>query len=233
MDTYTAAGSQEDGAGDSVVLAAVAAGDPDALAVLWHRHAATVIRFCIRRCETADDVADAVAETFLVAWRAAGRYRPETPTAAPWLLGIARRTVARQHRTVAGSRRLAQRLARRADGWPRFADEEYAAVDAAVDAAQQAPAIKAALRALPARERQVLELVAYDELDPTEAARVLGVSPNAARLRLARARRRLRERFPDVSAELVGPVRRDARPAAPAAALPPPDDRQGDASRAQ
>ena len=44
-----------------------------------------------------------------------------------------------------------------------------------------------------AGDRKVLELVAYEQLSPTEAASALGMSPNAARLRLARARRRLRE----------------------------------------
>lgn len=201
METDKTANSLSGGASDAEVLAAVAAGDADALGVLWRRHAAAVVGFCIRRCATADDVADAAAETFLAAWRAAGGYRPETDTAAPWLLGIARHVVARQHRRVAVSLRLAERLIRRAEAAPRFAGEEYEAVDAAVDAAKQAPAIAAALRALPAREREVLELVAYDQLEPAEAARVLGVSPNAARLRLSRARRRLQERLPEMTAD--------------------------------
>jgi DNA-directed RNA polymerase specialized sigma24 family protein len=46
-----------------------------------------------------------------------------------------------------------------------------------------------------AGDRKVLELVAYAQLSPSEAALALGISPNAARLRLARARRRLRERL--------------------------------------
>jgi RNA polymerase sigma-70 factor (ECF subfamily) len=46
---------------------------------------------------------------------------------------------------------------------------------------------------MPVGDRKVLELVAYAQLSPTEAALALGISPNAARLRLARARKRLRE----------------------------------------
>ncbi len=52
----------------------------------------------------------------------------------------------------------------------------------------------------------MLELVAYEQLSPTEAALALGISPNAARLRLARARKRLREQLPaEPSAGLAAP----------------------------
>jgi DNA-directed RNA polymerase specialized sigma24 family protein len=47
--------------------------------------------FGIHHCATSEDVADLVVDTFLAAFRAAGRYRAETATAAPWLLGIATR----------------------------------------------------------------------------------------------------------------------------------------------
>lgn len=231
MDTDTAGARHSHDVSDADVLMAVAGGDAEALAVLWQRHATVVIGFCIRRCATADDVADAVAETFMAAWRAAGRYRPETPTAVPWLLGIARRVVGRQHRATARSLRLVGRLAARAGGSPRFVDEEYEAVDAAIDAAQQAPAVEEALRALPTRERDVLELVAYDQLEPGEAAKALGVSPNAARLRLARARRRLRERLPELGADHVNRGRLDDIPATATPDIPRADDRPGDNSR--
>jgi len=133
-----------------------------------------------------------VADTFLAAFRAAGRYRAETASAAPWLLGIATRLASNQHRTLARWRRASRRAAGEP---PRFTGEEYEAVEAAIDAGRQTPHVQAALRAMPAGDRKVLELVAYAQLSPTEAALALGISPNAARLRLARARKRLRERL--------------------------------------
>jgi RNA polymerase sigma-70 factor (ECF subfamily) len=62
---------------------------------------------------------------------------------------------------------------------------------------------------MPVGDRKVLELVAYAQLSPSEAAVALGISPNAARLRLARARRRLREQLPSAerSAGLAAPNR--------------------------
>jgi RNA polymerase sigma-70 factor (ECF subfamily) len=49
-----------------------------------------------------------------------------------------------------------------------------------------------ALRALPAAEREVLLLVAWEQLTPAEAAAVLGVPQGTVRSRLHRARAALR-----------------------------------------
>jgi RNA polymerase sigma factor (sigma-70 family) len=189
---------------DQELLAATAAGDGEAFAIFWRRHTSTVMAFGIHHCATSEDVADLVADTFLAAFRAADRYRPQTATAAPWLLGIATRLASNQHRTLARWRRGNQRVAGER---PRFTGEEYEAVEAAIDAARQAPHVQAALRAMPDGDRKVLELVAYAQLSPSEAALALGISPNAARLRLARARKRLREQLPsaDPSAGLAAP----------------------------
>jgi RNA polymerase sigma-70 factor, ECF subfamily len=189
---------------DQELLAATAAGDGEAFAVFWRRYTTIVMAYGIHRCATSEDVADLVADTFLAAFGAAGRYRAETATAAPWLLGIAARAASNQRRGLA--RRL--RVSRRAAGEPpRFTGEEYEAVEAAIDAARQAPHVQAALRTISARDRKVLELVAYAQLSPSEAALALGISPNAARLRLARARKRLRERLQpiDPGAGLAAP----------------------------
>jgi RNA polymerase sigma factor (sigma-70 family) len=190
---------------DQELLAATAAGDGEAFAIFWRRHASTVMAFGIHRCASSEDVADLVADTFLAAFRAAGHYRAQTATAAPWLLGIATRLASNQHRTLARWRRVHRRVAGEP---PRFTGEEYEAVEAAIDAARQTTHVQAALRAMPVRDREVLELVAYGQLSPSEAGLALGISPNAARLRLARARKRLRERLlaADPSADPAAPT---------------------------
>ncbi|WP_205699163.1 RNA polymerase sigma factor [Conexibacter sp. SYSU D00693] len=184
---------------DAQLLAGTAAGDPDAFAAFFRRHEQTVTAFVLRRCAGPDEVADAVADTFLAALRGAGRFRDEHPDggARPWLLGIAVRVVLRQRR---GARRRLRLGARAAGAQPRYAGAEADAIAAAVDAARRRPELEAALDALPRREREVLELVVHDELTPTEVAAALGISANAARLRLSRARARLRAALGDDTA---------------------------------
>lgn len=63
-------------------------------------------------------------------------------------------------------------------------------VDSMLDAARAAPALEAALASeLTPSERELFLLVAYDELSVAEAARSLGLTPVAGRMRLARARK--------------------------------------------
>jgi len=86
-----------------------------------------------------------------------------------------------------------QRLDRRLQNLPSLGPEENAAVEAALDAARLAPQLTAALAALRPKDRELLELVSRDGLTPTQAGAVLGMNPNTARLRLSRARARLRK----------------------------------------
>lgn len=174
---------------DQRLLAAAAAGDADAFAAFFRRHERVVTRFAIARSADADEVADVVSETFLAALRGAGRYVPEHPHAVPWLLGIAIRVLLRRQRSA---RRRLRLRARVAGTMPRYVGGEADAIARAVDAARRRPELDAALSALPARERAVLELVAHADLSPAEAAVALGISANAARLRLSRARSRMR-----------------------------------------
>ncbi len=175
---------------DAQLLNAAAQGDAQAFSVFFRRHVDSVTRYAFRRCATPEDVSDLVGECFLIALQAAGRYRPETDTALPWLFGISRRLVAKQRRRLASRSRL---LAKTSNVFPRFTEGEEDAVAAAIDAARQAPLLEAAISRLSPSERDVLELVAYDGLTPTEAAFALGITANAARLRLSRARKTVRE----------------------------------------
>jgi RNA polymerase sigma-70 factor (ECF subfamily) len=176
-------------ADDRDLLAATARGDSDAFACFFRRHEARVTAFCIRRCAGPDEVADAVADTFLIALRRAGAYEPSLDTALPWLVGIAQRVVHRQER----GRRRRGRLHRRVAGASgAYTDDEAERIIAAIDAARRSDDLRDVLAELPRGERRILELVAYADLTPAEAASALGISANAARLRLARARRRVR-----------------------------------------
>lgn len=63
------------------------------------------------------------------------------------------------------------------------------------------PEIVAALEALPEPDRQVLRLSAWDGLEVTEIAAVIGITPSGVSSRLHRARRRLRDELAQVRGE--------------------------------
>jgi RNA polymerase sigma factor (sigma-70 family) len=179
---------------DAELLAATAAGDADAFGCFYRRHEALVVAYALHRCTNASDVADLVGDTFVGALRSASRFAEGDGDAAAWLLTIARRALAHQRRSFLRRQRLGRRLA----SLPTFSADEADAVAAALDAARLAPELSAALRTLPLKDRELLMLVHRDGLTPTQAGRVVGMNPNTARLRLSRARARLRERLGDV-----------------------------------
>jgi RNA polymerase sigma-70 factor (ECF subfamily) len=141
---------------------------------------AAVLGFAIRRLPDRATAEDAAAETFAVAWRRRDLI-PDEPL--PWLYGIALRVVANQRRSGARRGRLRDRLAQEAGARGRAPE--------AFDALHRRDAFSRAFRLLAEDDREVLRLIAWDGLDSAEAARVLGCSSAAFRVRLHRARRRL------------------------------------------
>ena len=174
---------------DGELLVATAAGDADAFGCFYRRHQALVVAYAVHRCLNASDVADLVGDTFIGVLRSAPRFAERDGDAVAWLLTIARRTLAHQRRSFLRRQRLGLRLA----GLPTFSADEADVVEAALDAARLAPELSAALRLLPSKDQELLMLVHRDGLTPADAGRVLGMNANTARLRLSRARARLRE----------------------------------------
>ncbi len=146
-------------------------------------HHDAVRRYIIRR-QSGALVDDALAETFLVAWRRLDEIPDRT---LPWLLGVARRVLADQRRGVRRRRSLSERLHVNALADGATGDWEAPA--------GLTPELAAALAALTEPEREALLLVAWDELSAGDAARVAGCSAAAFRVRLHRARRRVAGRL--------------------------------------
>lgn len=108
-----------------------------------------------------------------------------------WLYGIARNLVAGERRQKAREVRTAARIR----GRELVDEDDLAALHERIDRESAARALYQELSPLPAGERAVLELVALDGLSVREAGRALRIGPVAARVRLHRARRRLRSRL--------------------------------------
>ncbi|WP_344272836.1 RNA polymerase sigma factor, partial [Actinomadura napierensis] len=134
--------------------------------------------------QAADDV---VAETFLAAFRRRGRYDLARPDARPWLYGIAANLIGKHRRSET---RMLQALARTgADPVTDAIDR----ADARVSAAAVSRRLAGALADLPARDRDVLLLVAWADLSYQQVAEALSIPVGTVRSRLNRARRKVRE----------------------------------------
>lgn len=134
-----------------------------------------------RRHVGAEGAEDVVSETFLVAWRRRGELPDEL---LPWLLVVARKTIANRRRSDARRARLHAAAA-------EFAQLCTSVTPAAEETAAARAATVAALAALTDLEREALLLVAWDGLAPPDAASVAGCSRRAFEVRLSRARARL------------------------------------------
>jgi len=171
--------------------------DPTALEMFYRRHVAEVTRFVARRVGDPHTVDDLTTEVFLAAIEAAGRYRAGRGSPRAWLLGIARNLVAAEWRRQAGELDKTQRAAGR-----RYLDgDDIARLEEQIDAERAARVLYASVAVLPRRLRGVIELVDLDGLPLSEAAAALGVREGTARVRLHRARRRLRAESESAPAE--------------------------------
>jgi len=142
-----------------------------------------LLAYALRRVEQAEDAADVVAETFLVAWRREWEMPPDAEVRL-WLYGVARRVLANHRRGGVRRERLGEKLRQRLRGVT------------GVDPADEVPVrltVRAALARLSELDREVLMLTFWEGLEPREAAAVLDVSAATVRTRLSRARARLRD----------------------------------------
>ncbi|MFP3939228.1 MAG: RNA polymerase sigma factor [Thermoanaerobaculia bacterium] len=161
-----------------------------------------LLRYCLGRTGSAEQ-AEEVAQEALAAL--VGRWRRHGPPDSPegFVFAVARRRAVR-----AGLwRRLLLPLSALGNGHDDAPDPRApAARDPAVSAGsagtdpnplerldrrRELARVLAALRRLPGRDREALLLAAAGELSTPEAARVLGISTSAFKMRLHRARRRL------------------------------------------
>ena len=135
-------------------------------------------RFLARRTDpaTAEDV---LAETLLVCWRRADDL-PGDPL--PYAYGVARHCLHNAERSLRRQQRLAARVAAMdppAESVPGPGERDGALLET--------------LAGLRPEDAELLRLWAWEQLTPAEIAVVLGITPNAASIRLHRARRALRD----------------------------------------
>lgn len=181
------------GMGVTKIRAGASRASADRFEALYRDHYTDVFAYVVRRAnpEAAHDV---VADTFVVAWRKIDRV-PAEPL--PWLLAVARRTLANHRRSMHRRERLLRRMA----------TERAPAPDALPSPGGLPSLLFEALTRLPEPDQEMLALIAWEGFSPSDVAHAFGITQVACRVRLHRARRRLHKEIDRIDAQKGAAVR--------------------------
>jgi RNA polymerase sigma factor (sigma-70 family) len=156
---------------------------------IYRANVAVISGFFERRCTEPQEVADLTSETFEEAIRSYAGFDPRRGTVRAWLFGIARHRYARHCERYTREQALTQRVG----VVHPLAEDVREEIEARIDAQRAARLVLARCADMSELDRSVVELVDLSGLSSVEAAAVLGVKPTTVRVRLFRARARLRK----------------------------------------
>lgn len=170
----------------------VAASRDERFTALYDAAYADLLRFVRRRVHVAR-AEDVVSDVMLVAWRRLDDVPASLSAARAWLFGVAYKTLQNSRRREDKQAAIAVRLAEVA--------QVTAGSDQSSDALTDRVEVASAWPLLSAVHQEAIALAVFDGLTAPEAARVLGITPVAFRLRLSRARKALRHHITFANAE--------------------------------
>lgn len=173
-----------------------AGGDDDAFRTLVRQVHPTLRRWALARTGDPDAADEAVQRTLIRMHRGLGRFSGRAALTS-WLYRILSNAVIDMHRSEA------------ARPFPEEEVEEVPGDDEGRDpirklyAGRVAGAVRDFFETLPPRQREVMELVDFEGLAPTEVAEMLDVKPGTVRANLFKARRTIRRRVLERHPELT------------------------------
>lgn len=161
---------------------------------LLDRHLDLVSAYVRRRVSNTSDCEEIVADVFVKAWRAAASRPSDPEQETAWLMSIARNRVIDQYRRASAHGRMRRRL-------------RWRGVDTAVPPPPLPDdgTLTTALQRLPADDRELLRLVAWEQLPHRDIAMILGCTTANVSVRLHRARARLRALLNEIDVSQVTP----------------------------
>jgi RNA polymerase sigma-70 factor, ECF subfamily len=182
-------------ADEETLVARLRGGDARAFEEMVRLHMPRMLRVARRFLMNEEDARDAVQDAFVSAFRSMGSFEGNAMLAT-WL-----------HRIVVNASLVKLRTRRRHPEediealLPRFAEDGHQSeasiawsepADSAIERAELANQVRVAIEKLPETYRVVLLLRDIEELSPQEVAEMLGITTNAVKVRLHRARQALR-----------------------------------------
>jgi RNA polymerase sigma factor (sigma-70 family) len=179
-------------------IIARASRQPELFGIVFDRHFATIHRYLERRIgrDGADELS---GDVFRIAFEQRSRFQPVHESALPWLYGLATNLMLKRWR---GEGRHLRALKRLEGSW-RDDDADLEGADDRLSAQAARAELLDALDGLAGRDRDVLLLVAWEELTYEEVAAALGIPQGTVRSRLNRARLALRELLAGIGNEPV------------------------------
>jgi RNA polymerase sigma factor (sigma-70 family) len=167
--------------------------DQEALRVLFRRHEKPVYNLLYRMLSNHDDAEEALAEVFVKVWRAAATFKGDAKFTT-WLFRIASNTARDFLRSRMTKREVSLeevvvdevQVAERSQ--TKVPDPE----ECAINAEDRARILKA-MKELSEEDRLLVSLYHFQELDYEEIAQIAGVPPSNLKVKLFRARQRLKK----------------------------------------
>jgi RNA polymerase sigma-70 factor (ECF subfamily) len=178
------------------LLEAAKGGDRQALERLLGNHQARVFRFGKKMCGDEDDAQDVLQETLLAAARTLPDFRGAS-SVSTWLYTIARSFCIKKRRASKFAPAVLESLDQEAEQGTAVADPGRSPEELAAGQQLQA-ALDGAIDALEPMYREVLVLRDVEGLPAADVAEALGLSVEAVKSRLHRARMAVRERVAPV-----------------------------------
>ena len=167
------------------------AGDLDAFSEVYAQYERQVFRYAYHLLGHADDADDVKQETFLRAYRAISKFRSDC-SLKTWLLRIC--TNLCRDRIKSKSRHKEVLYDPHDVPADLFWDTDAIDPHEVAERSQMVAVVRSALKGMPEDQRNIIMLREVEDLSYEEIAEVIGCSRASVKLRLFRARQRLRER---------------------------------------
>jgi RNA polymerase sigma-70 factor, ECF subfamily len=172
----------------------VAHGDTDAFNEVYERFAGAMFSLALRILRDGPAAEDVVQETFVQIWEKAAAYNPKLGKPMTWAVTLVRNRAIDRLRTSARRQKLAEVATNESDP----TQPVLPCPDQAVIGSETVGQVQAALRQIPADQRQAIEMAFFGGLTQTEIATALNVPLGTVKARIRRGMLQLRE-FLDVT----------------------------------